>query len=113
MEEQELFEIKCVYKIYYNVVIQLAMKYKVQETIRRKYGAVSEEYQLMLKDTEEMIEGLKYLKSILAMQLDTKDESKIMEKIQEYIKVDPYCVLTEKIFVHNDFFNLEGTKEIN
>ena len=113
MEKQVLLEIKYVYKIYYNVVMQLAMKYKVQETINRKFGTDSEEYQLMMKDIEEVVEGLKYLKSILAIQLDTEDESKIMKKIEEYIKADPYYVLTEKFFEHSDFFNFETSKEIN
>ena len=114
MEKQQiLLEIKYVYKIYYNVVMQLAMKYKVQDTIGKKFGLDSEEYRLMLKDIKEVVESLKHLKSILAIQLETEDESKIMKKIEEYIKTDPYCVLTEKFFEHDDFFNFEGSEEIN
>ena len=47
------------------------------------------------------------------MRLGTNNETEIMKKVEEYIKVDPYCVLTEKFFEHDDFFNFKDNKEIN
>ena len=114
MEKQTvLLEIKHVYKIYYNVIMQLAMKYKVQETINEKFKPDSEEGKLMSQDIQEILESLRGLKSILALQLDIKEETEILKKVEEYIKTDPYCILTEKFFENEDFFNFDDNKDIN
>ena len=113
MEEQVSLQIKHLYKIYYNVMMQLAMKYKVQDTIDKKFGIDSEEHELMSKDIEELLESFKGLKSVLALHMGTEDESEMLQKLEEYIKSDPYYILTEKYFKYSDFFDSKSTKEIN
>tara|TARA_R110000824_G_scaffold343105_2_gene529667 strand:- start:3843 stop:4184 length:342 start_codon:yes stop_codon:yes gene_type:complete len=113
MEEQVSLQVKHLYKIYYNVMMQLAMKYKVRNTIDKKFGIDSEEHELMSKDIEELLESFKGLKSVLALRTGIENESEMLQKLEEYIKGDPYYILTEKYFEHNDSFDSKNTKEVN
>tara|TARA_Y100000590_G_scaffold354275_1_gene407508 strand:+ start:435 stop:782 length:348 start_codon:yes stop_codon:yes gene_type:complete len=110
------FEVKYMLKMYYNLYIIKTMKKLLKADVEKKYGKESAEYELSRKDYEETTRCIKILKDMVITYYNIEDEAEIDKKISEFVKNDPYYVLTTKMansFYKNIFENLPSNKEIN